>query len=248
MSRAKTPSKQRTLEFFFSPQPRDVGSPDLKHFSSERRQEMGSPDSRKAETVEAWMECDLHDSDDEPIANRKRATRGSRSPTQSALDVKRLRQEGGEEVSQGEETVERAFGRKLELWDPQLTFQMDRLFEDPNPLGQSAGKDDFCVWVCGLCFLEFEMVTGLNGGGGGLREMEKFPFLSAERIRDANGRRPGEEGYDATTLYIPPSWFDACRISEAQRQWWTFKASNFDALLLFKIGAFYEVSLVIFSG
>lgn len=30
-------------------------------------------------------------------------------------------------------------------------------------------------------------------------------------------------------------------MTEAQQQWWEFKASNFDSVLLFKVGKFYEV-------
>lgn len=30
-------------------------------------------------------------------------------------------------------------------------------------------------------------------------------------------------------------------MSEAQQQWWNLKAANFDSVLLFKVGKFYEV-------
>jgi hypothetical protein len=32
------------------------------------------------------------------------------------------------------------------------------------------------------------------------------------------------------------------QVTEAQQQWWGFKADNFDSVLLFKVGKFYEVS------
>ena len=31
------------------------------------------------------------------------------------------------------------------------------------------------------------------------------------------------------------------KVSEGQQQWWQFKAQNFDSVLLFKMGKFYEV-------
>lgn len=31
------------------------------------------------------------------------------------------------------------------------------------------------------------------------------------------------------------------QVTEAQQQWWNFKAANFDSVLLFKVGKFYEV-------
>ena len=89
------------------------------------------------------------------------------------------------------------------------------------------------------------LLTGLDDGGDGERDLgcdtERFPFLRPDRIQDADGRRPGEAGYDPTTLYIPPSWFAENKVSPGQQQWWEFKASNFDSLLLFKVGKFYEV-------
>jgi hypothetical protein len=41
----------------------------------------------------------------------------------------------------------------------------------------------------------------------------------------------------------PYSCLRACwlQVTEAQQQWWTFKADNFDSVLLFKVGKFYEV-------
>ncbi len=52
---------------------------------------------------------------------------------------------------------------------------------------------------------------------------------------------PGDPGYDPRTLYIPPAWYKEKKVSEAQQQWWKFKAANFDSVLLFKVGKFYEV-------
>jgi hypothetical protein len=33
-----------------------------------------------------------------------------------------------------------------------------------------------------------------------------FPFLDPKNIKDKKKRRPDEEGYDATTIYIPESF------------------------------------------
>lgn len=35
------------------------------------------------------------------------------------------------------------------------------------------------------------------------------------------------------------------QVTEAQQQWWSFKSDNFDSVLLFKVGKFYEVRMVI---
>ena len=73
------------------------------------------------------------------------------------------------------------------------------------------------------------------------RTAERFPFLAPDAIRDAAGVRPGEPGYNPRTLRIPPGWFKAAKVTEAQRQWWEVKARHFDSTLLFKMGKFYEM-------
>ena len=73
------------------------------------------------------------------------------------------------------------------------------------------------------------------------RDAARFPFLHPEKIRDAARRRPGDPGYNPTTLYIPPDWFKQQKVSEGQRQWWEFKAGNWGSILLFKVGKFYEI-------
>jgi DNA mismatch repair ATPase MutS len=73
------------------------------------------------------------------------------------------------------------------------------------------------------------------------RMAERFPFLHPNRIRDARGRKPGEPGYDRRTLLVPSSWFREMKVTEAQQQWWRFKAAHFDSVLLFKVGKFYEM-------
>lgn len=73
------------------------------------------------------------------------------------------------------------------------------------------------------------------------RESERFPFLQPDKIRDRKMRSPSDPKYDPTTLYIPPSWFKTNKISEGQKQWWEFKSQNFDSVLLFKVGKFYEL-------
>lgn len=60
-------------------------------------------------------------------------------------------------------------------------------------------------------------------------------------IKDAKGRRPDDAEYDPRTLHVPTQWFRDAKVTEAQQQWWRFKAANFDSVLLFKVGKFYEV-------
>ena len=74
------------------------------------------------------------------------------------------------------------------------------------------------------------------------------PRLAPERRRDASGRAPSDPLYDPTTLKLPagfPKCVDAdgraFAVSPGQAQWWRFKASHFDAVVMFKMGKFYEL-------
>ena len=80
------------------------------------------------------------------------------------------------------------------------------------------------------------------------RERRLFPWLAPERRRDASGRAPSDPLYDPTTLKLPagfPKCVDAdgraFAVSPGQAQWWRFKASHFDAVVMFKMGKFYEL-------
>nr|GMC58803.1 DNA mismatch repair protein MSH7 isoform X2 [Ipomoea batatas] len=67
----------------------------------------------------------------------------------------------------------------------------------------------------------------------------KFEWLHPSRIKDANGRRPGDPSFDKNTLYIPP---DALRkMSASQKQYWGVKCRYMDVVLFFKVGKFYEL-------
>ncbi|KAK6151778.1 hypothetical protein DH2020_014413 [Rehmannia glutinosa] len=69
--------------------------------------------------------------------------------------------------------------------------------------------------------------------------ISKFEWLHPSRIKDANGRKPGEPLYDKRTLYIPP---DVLRkMSASQRQYWDVKRQYMDVVLFFKVGKFYEL-------
>ncbi|CAD5206742.1 unnamed protein product [Bursaphelenchus okinawaensis] len=66
-----------------------------------------------------------------------------------------------------------------------------------------------------------------------------FPFLKPENIRDAEKRRPDDPDYDPTTLYVPEQFIKDQ--SPGHRQWWKLKSANFDTVLFFKVGKFYEL-------
>ncbi|KAH9286596.1 DNA mismatch repair protein Msh6 [Echinococcus granulosus] len=66
-----------------------------------------------------------------------------------------------------------------------------------------------------------------------------YPFLLPDRIQDACGHRPAHPDYDPRTLLVPEDFLR--KQSPALRQWWILKSQNFDTLLFFKMGKFYEL-------
>ena len=64
----------------------------------------------------------------------------------------------------------------------------------------------------------------------------RFSFLEPGARRDAASRAPGEAGYDARTLAVPPAVRAA--LSPSQQQYWAIKSRYADVLLFFKVGAF----------
>jgi len=57
--------------------------------------------------------------------------------------------------------------------------------------------------------------------------------------RDAKQRKPADEDFDPRTLYIPKSAY--AKFSQFEKQFWDIKKENFDVVLFFKKGKFYEM-------
>lgn len=70
-------------------------------------------------------------------------------------------------------------------------------------------------------------------------EHEKVDFLQPQHIRDVNKRRPNHPEYDSRTLFVPDHYLNG--LTPAMRQWWELKSQNFDCILFFKVGKFYEL-------
>ncbi|KAJ1740610.1 DNA mismatch repair protein msh6 [Coemansia sp. RSA 1086] len=66
---------------------------------------------------------------------------------------------------------------------------------------------------------------------------ERYSWL--EDVRDAQGLRPTEAGYDKRTLLIPQSAWKA--FSPFERQYWEIKSRHWDTVVFFKKGKFYEL-------
>ncbi|EDV52086.1 probable DNA mismatch repair protein Msh6 [Drosophila erecta] len=68
---------------------------------------------------------------------------------------------------------------------------------------------------------------------------QKLEFLQPDKIKDKQGRRPDHPDYDKSTLHVPEKFLNG--LSPGVRQWWVLKSDNYDCVLFFKVGKFYEL-------
>ncbi|TFK38050.1 DNA mismatch repair protein msh6 [Crucibulum laeve] len=98
--------------------------------------------------------------------------------------------------------------------------------------------------------------SGGSGGGGtgfsfltaaeqreqGKKDEKKAaesPYGFLVNIKDKDGRKPGQEGYDPRTLYIPSkAWAE---FTPFEKQFWEIKQNHYDTILFFQKGKFFEL-------
>ena len=80
--------------------------------------------------------------------------------------------------------------------------------------------------------------------GGGFTSLDEILdarpyFIKEDLIKDHQGRKIDDPEYDPTTLYIPDKEWKT--FTPAMGQYWQIKQHNFEKILLFKLGKFYEI-------
>ncbi|KAM8810267.1 DNA mismatch repair protein Msh6 isoform 1-T1 [Eudromia elegans] len=80
-----------------------------------------------------------------------------------------------------------------------------------------------------------------SGGNGGFAvwEHEKLDWLQEGKRKDARRRRQEDPDYDPCSLYVPEDYLNKC--TPGMRRWWQLKSQNFDAVIFYKVGKFYEL-------
>uniref|UniRef100_A0A7E4VVG1 DNA mismatch repair protein n=1 Tax=Panagrellus redivivus TaxID=6233 RepID=A0A7E4VVG1_PANRE len=68
---------------------------------------------------------------------------------------------------------------------------------------------------------------------------ETFEFLKPSQVKDADGHSPGDDYYNSKTLYIPDEFME--NQTPSMRQYWQIKSRNFDCVVCFRVGKFYEL-------
>ncbi|XP_044184294.1 DNA mismatch repair protein Msh6-like isoform X1 [Acropora millepora] len=78
-------------------------------------------------------------------------------------------------------------------------------------------------------------------GGEGSYTHERLDWLKEDKRRDKHGRPMSHPEYDPRTLLVPSSFLTSKEVTPAMKQWWQLKVENFDTILFFKVGKFYEL-------
>ncbi|KAI5476724.1 hypothetical protein MNV49_007314 [Pseudohyphozyma bogoriensis] len=99
----------------------------------------------------------------------------------------------------------------------------------PKPMGKSGSGTSSIKTQAELMKLKEKEKKAANE--------EVYSFLLDPK--DADGIRPGEEGYDPRTLYIPKSAW--AQFTPFEKQFWEVKATHYDTVLFFQKGKFYEL-------
>ncbi|KAM8945438.1 DNA mismatch repair protein Msh6 [Pelodytes ibericus] len=68
---------------------------------------------------------------------------------------------------------------------------------------------------------------------------EKLDWLQEGKRKDLKRRRQNDADYDPTTLYVPDDFLN--KTTPGMRKWWQLKSQNFDSVIFYKVGKFYEL-------
>ncbi|XP_024080254.1 DNA mismatch repair protein Msh6 isoform X3 [Terrapene carolina triunguis] len=78
-----------------------------------------------------------------------------------------------------------------------------------------------------------------NVSSSAIWEHDKLEWLQEGKKRDGCRRRQSDPHYDPCTLHVPEDYLNKC--TPGMRKWWQLKSQNFDAVIFYKVGKFYEL-------
>ncbi|KAJ2723790.1 DNA mismatch repair protein msh6 [Coemansia sp. Benny D115] len=172
------------------------------------------------------------------MLRRNSSSRGSSSLAHAAHDVKRIRHSNsGVSGASEEEPLMSAVGKGAP--NPPTTPMLERTTTSMSALSvASSGSTPMMQ--------RLKLQPSLQIPEDSKKErVAKFAKKNEERyawledVRDAQGLRPNEVGYDKRTLYIPKSAWNA--FSPFEKQYWEIKSQHWDTVVFFKKGKFYEL-------
>uniref|UniRef100_A0A8C5MKP8 DNA mismatch repair protein n=2 Tax=Leptobrachium leishanense TaxID=445787 RepID=A0A8C5MKP8_9ANUR len=86
----------------------------------------------------------------------------------------------------------------------------------------------------------FESQTNPTSAGSATTwDHEKLDWLQEGKRKDRKRRKDNDPDYDPSTLYVPDDFLNKC--TPGVRKWWQLKSDNFDSVIFYKVGKFYEL-------
>ncbi|XP_042298035.1 DNA mismatch repair protein Msh6 isoform X1 [Sceloporus undulatus] len=87
----------------------------------------------------------------------------------------------------------------------------------------------------------YDYRANINGGGDtpAVWEHDKIEWLQDGKRKDGRRRRQNDPEYDPCTLFVPEDYLRNC--TPGMRKWWELKSQNFDCVIFYKVGKFYEL-------
>ncbi|XP_069464515.1 DNA mismatch repair protein Msh6 isoform X2 [Ambystoma mexicanum] len=80
---------------------------------------------------------------------------------------------------------------------------------------------------------------GSTGDSTNTWDHERLVWLQDDNRKDAKRRRQNDPDYDPCTLHVPEDFLGKC--TPGMRKWWQLKSQNFDCVIFYKVGKFYEL-------
>ncbi|KAL1783825.1 DNA mismatch repair protein Msh6 [Sigmodon hispidus] len=80
---------------------------------------------------------------------------------------------------------------------------------------------------------------GNDSSGPSIWYHETLEWLKPEKRRDEHRKRPDHPDFNPNTLYVPEDFLNTC--TPGMRKWWQIKSQNFDLVIFYKVGKFYEL-------
>ncbi|XP_065191374.1 DNA mismatch repair protein Msh6-like [Sycon ciliatum] len=208
--------------------------PDKKEDSDDDDEELSC--AEEDDTLDGIDPDDLFDEDDEPTPSRKRkhpsTGAGSRSKSTSKAAT----------AGKTPVTPRRACSLSQGLTTPSSSTQL----KSPS---SSSSMNAFSAMAAASSLSKFQSPAVVSSPAptsaadstelGTVYMHETLDWIKDEKVKDAKGHLKSHPDYDPRTLYVPRDFLS--KQSPAMQQWWKMKIDNYDAILFFKVGKFYEL-------
>ncbi|XP_055906922.1 probable DNA mismatch repair protein Msh6 [Eupeodes corollae] len=182
-------------------------------------------DSTETKPIKRQLEVDFSDSDQEEIVvQKKKRSKVSRIVSDDEEDDNH----NDSSHKNGHKTIEPK--EEMDVDDEKPTVLMEKLKNLQDEPSRKTKKDQVK--------LDEIVNTGSTLDEPVVWLHNKLEFLKPDKIKDKKGRRPDHPDYNPGTLFVPESFLNSQ--TPGMRQWWVLKQDNYDCVLFFKVGKFYE--------